>query len=369
MFRMARLKTALALLGGILAAPAALAQVSLPEPSKVHAEAAEPLPGLPEPPEEPASLMQPAPAVVGHEMLPGPYFEVDPLLDPPTLPPPGWFFNVEVELAGAKVNNNLSNASIPGNPLANVVHLPSAPLDWTVAPRFELGYRLPSGFGEFLAAFRFLDTDGNGTTQGWDPGAFAALHSRLDLNVVDLDYASWEISLFPDVLNHAWDMQWRIGLRYANAFFDSQAAEPFAAAAAPGASGIVAERNSTSWGGIGPHVGLMLGRHFGCTGWSLVGKGDFFLGLGRIHQDFGDVGTTPAATADFKVSGSQAVPELNLQAGIGWCRPDLTRWSFFAGYEYDYWWNVGRESNSTGPDFSNGSLFDQGFVMRIECHF
>ena len=39
-----------------------------------------------------------------------------------------------------------------------------AQLDWTVSPRFELGYRLPSGFGELDVAFRFLMTQGSGST-------------------------------------------------------------------------------------------------------------------------------------------------------------------------------------------------------------
>jgi hypothetical protein len=173
----------------------------------------------------------------------------------------------------------------------------------------------------------------------------------------------------PDVLCHRWDMQWRFGIRYAYVFFDSQAVEPFAAAAAAGGSGIFEQRNCDRWDGVGPHVGLQLGRHFGNSGLSFIGKTDFFLGLGRVRQGFYDVGTTPATTAQLNVNRSQAVPALNLQAGFGWSRPDITRLTLFVGYQYEYWWNIGRDSDTTPPDQSNGSMWDQGLVVRIGCNF
>ncbi len=364
MVRTAQWRVVVALLGTALAAPAALAQVPA-EPAKVPVADADPLPGLPHPPEEPASLMQPAPAAVGHDVIPCRYFETDPLLDSPPLPQPGWFIDVEIDPTGSHVANGLSNATIPGNHLPNIIRLPSVPLDWTVAPRFEVGYRLPSGFGEFIVGYRFLDTSGDGTVQG--PDAPASLHSRLDVNVVDFDYASQEISLMPDVLCHRWDMRWRVGIRFASVFFDSQAVEPVAAAAA--GSGIVEQRDSDTWNGVGPHAGLELGRHFGNSGLSFIGKTDFFIGLGRIRQGFFDVGTTPATTAQLNVNRSQAVPSLNLQSGFGWSRPDLTRFSLFVGYQYEYWWNVGRDSDATAPVLSNGNMWDQGLVIRIGCNF
>ena len=61
-------------------------------------------------------------------------------------------------------------------------------LDWTVAPRFELGYRFPDSFGDFSASYRFLTSEGRGTAIN----AFGAfdVRSRLDLNQLDLDYGS-----------------------------------------------------------------------------------------------------------------------------------------------------------------------------------
>ena len=226
-------------------------------------EAPNPLPDLPRLPDEPRSLFAPPPPPgPPGPPLPGPYFEDDPRLDPPILPLPGWFADVETEIAVAHVKNKLVNTVSAGGAAPNTVALPSAELDWTVAPRFELGYRLPSGFGAFALAYRFLTTEGTQGTIGADGPA--SLHSRLELNEIDFDYVSREFSLWP-----LWEMQWRFGGRLTELFFDSRADEPFAAAAA--GSGIFESRDANGYVGFGPHWGVQLVRQLDASGFSLVG--------------------------------------------------------------------------------------------------
>ena len=212
MVRLTRLLMVLAALGATLPVPCGLAQAPTPTPAATPAatEAAEPnpLPGLPRPPDQPASLLQGSPPgpVYACTTPESPYFERDPRLDPPPLPPPGWVVDVDVGILAPHVKNKLTDTvQIDGGPL-NTVQLPSAPLDWTASPRFEAGYRLPSGFGEFTLAYRFLATDGTSGVAG--PDAPALLKSRLELNMADCDYASREISLWPN-----WDMKWWFGIR------------------------------------------------------------------------------------------------------------------------------------------------------------
>jgi hypothetical protein len=372
MFRKARLIWVPMMLAAILPCVAQVVQAQIPATEQLtvppKAASEDPLPGLPRLPDEPRSLLQQPPPNLFGTTLTGPYFEHgNTRLDPPELPPPGCFVAVEIDPTVAHVKNDLSNSTIPTNMLGEIVRLPSARLDWTVSPRFEVGYRLPCGFGAVVLGYRFLATDGSGTIQG--PDALESLKSRLDFNVADLDYASWEISLFPHVLEHTCDMQWRFGLRFASVFFDSQAVEPFAAAAAPGGSHVFERRNADSWSGVGPHVALDLGWRFGDSGWSLVGKTDFFLGLGRIHQTFVEVPTNPGAGGELRDDRSQAVPVLNVQAGLRWKPPVWPKSFIFAGYQYEYWWNVGRNSITVPPDLSNGSFWDQGFVLRAEINF
>jgi hypothetical protein len=323
------------------------------------------LPGLPRPPDAPRSLFeQPSPTPpYACDPLPGPYFELDPRLDPPWLPQPGWFADVEVEIAAAHVKNRLTDIVQVGTRTPDTVHVPPATLDWTGAPRFEVGYRLPSGFGEFAVAYRFLTSEGTGTVFG--PDALAAVKSRLDINIVDLDYTSREFFTFQ------WPycaMRWRFGVRWADAFFDARAVQPFAAAAA--GTGIFETYASNNFWGVGPHAGLELARRWDSSGLALVGRVDGATLLGRLRQNFSETSTTVGANGPFlagstRQSVSQDVPIITAFLGLRWQPPRYPSVGISAGYEYEYWWNVGRNSSTS----SRGELSDQGILLRAEFNF
>jgi hypothetical protein len=334
--------------------------VALAQSPKVTATTAssEPdvLPGLPRPPDTPASLMQSLTSKpYSCEELIGPYFERDPLLDPACLPPPGWFVDLDLALVVPHFKNHLNDLVTVGARPTDLVHVPGAELDWTVAPRFELGYGLPSGFGEFVLSYRFLVTQGSETVAGVD--APAALKSRLDLNVADFSYASREFSLWP-----RWDMKWRFGLRFVDFFYDSSAAESFAAAAA--GSGIFASSESNQYWGIGPSYGLELSRRFDEQRLALVARADGSTFIGNMHQQFSEASTMLSSgvplTGTTSRNNDQAVPTIDLFLGLGWQPNRCTRLSL--GYVYEYWWNIGRLSNF----ISRGELSDQGIVARAE---
>jgi hypothetical protein len=328
--------------------------------SAVSAGEPDVLPGLPRPPDAPRSLYQAAPAAPPFTCapLPGPYFERDPLLDPPSLPQPGWFTDLELGIIGPHVKNKLNDMVQAGNRMPDTVALPSAELNWTVAPRIELGYYLPSGFGAVALDYRFLATDGSQFVAG--PDGPAKLKSRLGLDVADLDYLSWEMSLWPH-----WGMKWWFGLRLANIYFDSRENEAFAEATA--GSGILTSYTSNHFIGGGPHYGLELTRYWDGTGLSLVARADGATLLGRLQQNFEEVVTSPGGLLFGAVrrSESQDVPTLNFFVGVNWQPPRYPRWSFAAGYEYEYWWNVGRNSNTT----SRGELSDQGILLRAAFNY
>src|SRR5207302_1100380 len=106
----------------------------------------------------------------------------------------------------------------------DLVHLPTATLNWTAAPYVEVGYRLPAGCGDASLGYRFITSQGTEVPAG-DPTL--RLHSRLDVNQADLNYTSREIAL-----GEGWGLRWGLGLRLAYVFFDSQADRTLAAAAA-----------------------------------------------------------------------------------------------------------------------------------------
>lgn len=360
-FRMALIPI---LMTAITGQPCGYAQTPKPEslPTTITAPP-DVLPGLPHPPDAPASLLQKAPATPPYscEPLPGPLFEEDPLLDPADLPPVGWFAGMDLGIIGPHIKNRLTDTvTIDGLPSTSV-HLPTAPLEWTGAPRIEIGYRLPSGFGGFALAYRFFGTDGSETVLG--PDGPASLRSRLDLNVVDLDYQSWEMSLWPN-----WEMKWWFGLRQANIYFDSQESEPFAAAAA--GSTLIFTRTTNHYLGWGPHYGLELDRHWNGSGLSLVTWADGATLLGRTVQHYQQTSTLigpgglPLGGVTTE-SNPQTVPVLNFFLGVAWQAPRFPRFRGSAGYQYEYWWNVGRISTST----ARGEMSDQGVLLRAEFNF
>jgi len=339
----------------------------VPKPAADSAAATNPLPGLPQIPDQPRSLYRPAPptppfACADPEK---PYFVHDPELDPPGYPQPGWIFDADVAILMPHLKNGLSeNVTLP-NGTTNPVNLPTAGLDVAVAPRVEIGYRLPSGFGEFAISGRFLASQGNGNFYGLDGNA--ALKSRLDLNVIDLDYLSREYSL-EYALGPGWGMKWFFGLRAIILYFDTAASEPYDVAAAGG--GITDARDTNSYWGLGLHAGVEVERQWQGTGLAFTGRIDIGNNEGRIHQAFFEDTTAfgpdgrpiGGSTRD---TGAQSVPEVNAQLGLTWQPPGCSQLSFFGGYEYEYWWNIGRMSTT----LSRGCLFDQGIVLRAQFNY
>ncbi len=331
---------------GVVAGPAALAQEAAPAPQPV-----EPLPALPKLPDVPRSMLAPASPAGGNcACLPGPYFESDPLLDPPELPHPGFFAAVDLGADKIHVRNHLTETL----PNGDLVHAEEAPLDWAFSPRIEAGYRLPSGFGDLSMVYRFVATDGNGS--GFGPDGPAALHGRFDLDEIDWDYASREFSLWPHL-----DMKWRIGLRLDWVYWDALADQE------PGAGGVFEQRTTNSYVGVGPHTGLELGRRFGHSGFSLIGKCDFAIELGHVRQGYFE-SSLAGGTESIHVSDGQGVPQAGLELGLRWQPPSYPGAELYAGYHYEYWWDVGRIGRLDLPP-SRGDFSDQGFLVRLAYNF
>jgi hypothetical protein len=285
--------------------------------------------------------------VYGCPELECPYFETDPRLDLPELPQPGWLFDVEVGVIGSHVVNHVGEFAAPlAAPVPFTLSVPMADLNWTVSPRFELGKRLPAGFGELDIAYRFVLAEGTGTTTDpiAAPDAPAALQSRLQMHIGDLDYASRETSL-----GSCWDMKWRIGLRTANVYFDSQADEPLAAATR--GSGIFERSISNNFWGIGPHAALELAKQSNACGLRWIGRLDGGLLFGEVHQRFAELSTTPGAGGTFELGNPQQVPMLSGFVGLDWRPRRYPKVDVLLGYSAEYWWNVGRLSD---PDLYNG---------------
>jgi hypothetical protein len=315
---------------------------------------------------EPKSLLEPAPPPASPPPpLPGPYFEQDPRLDPPDWAQPGWFADLDLSPTKAHFKNRLNGTVQINDFPPDAVHVGGADLDWTVSPRIEVGYRLPSGFGAFGFSYRFLITQGSAL--GLGPDGPAAFKSRLDVHILDLDYISREFSVWP--LGDLWKMQFRIGQRWASIYYDANSLEAFDVAVA--GSGIFSARNTDRYVGTGPHGGFELVRQLNQPGLSVFGRFDAGINLGRIRQGFFESSTTlgpnglPFGGVN-QVSSSQTVPVVNFQAGITYRPPTYPNVELFLGYQFEYWWNVGRFSLSAN---SRGELIDQGITLRVGYNY
>jgi hypothetical protein len=264
--------------------------------------------------------------------------------------PPGWFFAADLAVLRPRVRNRLAAVvTFPGG-FEEVVALPEPGQDTTVSPRLEAGYRLAGGLGDLLLAYRLIDSEGSGLLVGFDPFGIVPLRSRLNLNVLDFDYASREWAPAPH-----WDMKWRVGARLANSFYDVLAEGPF-----------LAQRASSHFIGAGPHLGLGLHRHLPLPGWSVYLQTEGALVIGRVHQGYEETMTFPdgprvgSATS---IDHTHAVPTLGGQLGVAWMPAGWQGWRFSLGYQYEHWWYLGT------TELSQLELGAQGLFLRGEYRY
>lgn len=297
-------------------------------------------------------LPPPPPAIYAYPETGRPWQRADTWLDRPQTPPPGLLFNLDFDLIGVHLKNRLQAPVVTDNAGTTfLVQLPTADLDWTVSPRFELGYRFAQGCGELLISYRFLTTEGRETLVGFDlDGSDVPLHSQLDLNVVDLDYATPEFSPLPH-----WNVQGKVGARIATVYFNSLADGFF-----------IEDRTSNNFVGGGPHFGLDAWRMLDWPGFSFFTRLDGAVVIGRVHQSFEE----SYVTTDGSVTGgatdvhnTQAVPIFSFLAGLSWT-PHPYHWSRYSlGYVFEQWWGVG------DAGLSRADLTSQGVFVRAEFSF
>jgi hypothetical protein len=277
----------------------------------------------------------------------------------PPSPPPGFFFDVDLQIIRPVLLNRITNDI----PLANgaMLHVPSADLNWTVAPWFEVGYRLPESWGFVAGSYRFFSSDGSTTEPPGEGGLVSGVHTRAALNMADLDYGTTPYSFAP-----RWDWIWRTGVRYGNVFFDSRLQSP-----------VTDQQASNYFTGIGPHARLDLLRHVAeVPGLALWTRFDGSVLIGRVSQRYRDLETAADGTQSFNATeqnSTQAVPTLLLQVGLEYTPPGRENLHFNLGYVYERWWYVGQVgfSGTSGGIISNshGEIGSQGISLRGQWDF
>ncbi|HVX11860.1 MAG TPA: hypothetical protein VHC22_11815 [Pirellulales bacterium] len=328
-------------------------EVSAPTPDHNEPEI---LRSLPRPPDQPGSLFDEAPSFGAPAPdWEHPYFERDPLLDPVDWPAPGWFCQAEVGVIKPHVSIPMMAqfTTALGTPVT--VQTNSAHFQWTAAPRVEIGYRLPSGFGEFSLSDRYYNALGNSTVAG--PNGPGALHSEFMVNYADLDYASRELTP-----NTGWGLKFRGGVRTSQTFFGSRLDTSFAGALA--GNQLFAERETSRSTGVGPHFGVEVDRRFARPGWSMLANADIAEMFSKVRNTFYGATTVPIPVGGFETFATsshfiQEIPVLTAQLGLSWQPQRLPNSRFYVGYFGQFWYKFATNSNAgVGP-----------FGTPIETHF
>jgi hypothetical protein len=322
------------------------------------------LQSLPELPSQPRSLFDPAPPLGPPPRdLEHPYLERDPLLDPADWPQPGWFTDIDVGAIKPHVTYTIANPIQTQLNAAPIVQIGSAHLNCAVAPRFEIGYRLPSGFGEISVSDRFFNTGGSDTVLRPDGPAHRS--STFFLNYTDVDYASRELTPWAN-----WSLKFRGGVRFAQTAFTTRLDESFAEAAA--GSGVFAQTQSNRAGGGGVHFGVAADRRLG-RGWTLVSQADASDLFMRTTQTATATRTTmtPAGgfdTGSFGTTFIQQNPILTVQLGLNYQPARWRNSRFYLGYFGQFWYMFATDTtfaaSPPAPPVQPSHFDNQGVVLQ-----
>jgi hypothetical protein len=314
-----------------------------PPPAPVDGHEVGPSPGPPPPLQDPEAPADPGPN------------GWTPIYNGPS-PPPGPFFSLDLGILHPVLRDRL----VPNQPLPSGDRplVPSVELPWVAAPWLEAGYRLPYSYGLFALGYRFFNAEGNGSVVNND--LLSAVRTRLDLNLIDLDYGTLPYSFAP-----RWAFDWRTGVRLADVFFDSRIA-----------NAAREQQSSANYRSAGFHGRLDLYRCLDAVpGLSLFGRSDGAVLIGRSSQKFRESLAVPggAPFADsFEQNGIQTVPVLLVQAGLLYAPPRLPGWRFSGGYQFEHWWYVGQlgtESNGNNLTQTRGEFGTQGVFLRARRDF
>jgi hypothetical protein len=313
----------------VLAAPA-LAQPPVPPPVDG------PIAGLP-----PLDLGPPGVAVPPRNFQPFPTDGNDPGLEGWSIGGPGsyptaWLVNFDLDIIKPQVKNQI--AVTPGIPVVfNYDDLLSSSLDWTVAPRLEVGYRLPDGQGAFLFGYRYLASEGNETAPGID------VRSRLSTSTFDFLYQTERVRPFDNWYFHA-----RIGARILSSFYDTRNVD-----------GALTQSASSTFFGGGILGAFDVEYAFdSIQGLALYGNAEGAVVLGEVEQNFhGHLGGFSESATQ---RGTQAAQMIAFQAGLSYAPPQMPNLRLRAAYQYENWFNVGKLHNS------NLEISGHSLLLRAE---
>jgi hypothetical protein len=181
----------------------------------------------------------------------------------------------------------------------------------------------------------------------------------------DLTYGSREYSLDP-----FFNLRWGVGARLMYLFFDARG-QFLNPGSDPGSVLMQSESNYVQCYGFWGYLDLE--REIGTSGFSAFFRlegSDFFA---RSHQNYTEtVGGNPGQgplTSAAGFSGEVAPSILREVVGISYTVPQWNYSRFLLGYQYEQFFQIGRQSPTSGVIDTRGALDAHGFFLRAEFNF
>lgn len=283
--------------------------------------------------------------------------DVDPnnILERPGIPV-GWYSALELTAANPRLSFRQQSGNLLSGTFPDPIAPTYAPLDWTVMPKFTLGYRRPEGLGDLSISYRFLLSQGSTSIPQISGGGTGSGSSNLQLHVMDLDYSLSD--LFP---NDLWlvprQMRLTGGVRVAgiqDKTFNS-------------GGSILGQSASNTFVGAGPRFALESLYPLSTHRWTIFSKFEAAGVIGNDRQSFSQSVTGPnnvITSGSASNSVTVGVPVIGLKAGLNW----LPDWGggnvkMSAGYQWERWFFLGTDTTS------NNELTIQGPFVRGEVAF
>jgi hypothetical protein len=286
--------------------------------------------------------------------LPG----ANPLLERAGLPI-GWYAGIELTAVKPHLLSQINSGDSLQPTFAQSIQLPVANIDWSVMPRFQVGYRRENGLGEFSVSYRFVLSSGTGNIANFDTAGAGNLDTRLNVQVLDFDYGFTDYNeelpwWVPFVVTRS------LGVRVAGVMSESSVY----------GEQIRSEQAKNTFVGAGPRTRFdML---WPLTSGPVPRPLSFFSGfdlsgvIGPSNQRFYEqslAGNSLLSATGRTGGNTTGVATLGLQAGLSWV-PDWRQKSarFSAGFQWERWWFL-------GGDNGNVELTLQGPFVRGELRF
>jgi hypothetical protein len=257
----------------------------------------------------------------------------------PGCAPTAWLVNFDLDIIKVHIKNEIQVN--PGIPVVfNYNNLFSPSLDVTVAPRLEVGYRLPDGQGMFLFAYRYLGDSGTATAGTIDARA------RLSTSTFDFLYETERIRPYGDLYFHV-----GIGARILSAFYDTRNIN---------VALTQSESSNFFGGGIVGDLDVEYALE-AIPGLALYTNLEAAVILGQVRQNFHS--NDGVVTESASQRGTQAVPTLTWQAGLSYVPPPLPNLRLRIAYQFEDWFDLGNLHNSHLELIGNGIFLRAEFVF------